>query len=305
MKIYVTCEKLKDTMKIALFGRTIAPSSIPKLKELLGAVLSHKDVQVVVYRPFLEHLRSLGENLLPSDCQTFSSYNDLPEDTGLLLSLGGDGTFLSSVPLIREKRIPIAGINFGRLGFLTTSQTAEGMEKLLTGNFKTESRNLLKMEYSQMPEGFYPFALNEFSVQRSGPAVLELEIKVNGTAIPRYMADGVLIATSTGSTAYSMSAGGPIVMPGCKVLIIVPVAPHNLNIRPLVVPDSSVIEVTFSTRYKNATVSADNRSFQVPNGSTIRFTSSDSGVILAESDNDFVQTLSRKLYWGADWRNTV
>lgn len=305
MKIYVTCEKLKDTMKVALFGRTIAPSSVPKLAELLAIILSLKDLCIVVYRPFLEHVRSLGENLLPADCQTFSSYSDLPSDTGLLLSLGGDGTFLSSVPLVRDKRIPIAGINFGRLGFLTTSQRAEGMEKLLSGNFKTESRNLLKMEYGDMPEGFYPFALNEFSVMRSGPAVLELEIKVNGTAIPRYMADGVLIATSTGSTAYSMSAGGPIVMPGCKVLIIVPVAPHNLNIRPLVVPDSSVIEVSFSTRYKNATVSADNRSFQVPNGSTLQFTSSDCGVILADSDNDFVQTLSRKLYWGADWRNTV
>ena len=305
MKIYVTCEKLKDTMKVALFGRTIGPSSVPKLAELLSIILSHKDVKVVVYRPFLEHVRSLGENLLPSDCQTFSSYNDLPADTGLLLSLGGDGTFLSSVPLIRDKKIPIAGINFGRLGFLTTSQTANGMEKLLTGNFKTESRNLLKMEYSGMPEGFYPFALNEFSIQRNGPAVLELEIRVNGTAIPRYMADGVLIATSTGSTAYSMSAGGPIVMPGCRVLIIVPVAPHNLNIRPLVVPDSSIIEVSFSTRYANATLSADNRSFPIPNGSTIKFTSSDSGVILADSDNDFVQALSRKLYWGADWRNTV
>ena len=199
--------------------------------------------------------------------------------------------------------IPVAGINFGRLGFLTTSG-ADKVSALLRGEFTTEKRPLLQVDTKNLPDGFYPYALNEFAVQRKGPAVLELDLKVNGTPIPRYMADGVLVASATGSTAYSLSAGGPVVMPGCKTLIIVPIAPHNLNIRPLVVSDTSSIEVSFSTRYKDATLSADNRSFSLPDGASATFTSSDAGIELVSADNDFMQALSSKLYWGADWRNS-
>ena len=227
---------------------------------------------------------------------------DVPE-CDLAVSLGGDGTLLSSVPLVRDKKIPVAGINFGRLGFLTTSG-ADKVSALLRGEFTTEKRPLLKVDTKNLPDGFYPYALNEFAVQRKGPAVLELDLKVNGTPIPRYMADGVLVASATGSTAYSLSAGGPVVMPGCKTLIIVPIAPHNLNIRPLVVSDTSSIEVSFSTRYKDATLSADNRSFSLPDGASATFTSSDAGIELVSADNDFMQALSSKLYWGADWRNS-
>ena len=161
------------------------------------------------------------------------------------------------------------------------------------------------MNCASMPDGFCPYALNEFTLQRKGPAVLELEIKVDGESIPRYMADGVLIASATGSTAYSMSAGGPIVMPGCKVLIIVPIAPHNLNIRPLVVSDTATIEVGFSTRYEDATLSADNRSFSIPDGEKAVFTASSNDLEIVSPDNGFMEALSSKLYWGADWRNSL
>ena len=300
MKICLTCEKLTD-MKVAIFGRTIYDSSLERLLDLLG-IIEKSDAEPVFYGPFYSYLQQKCPGLCMEEASFFSSSEDLPQDTGLLLSLGGDGTFLSSVPLVRGKKIPVAGINFGRLGFLTTSGV-EKVSALLRGEFKTEKRPLLKMDYSGTPEGFYPYALNEFSIQRKGPAVLELNIKVNGAPIPRYMADGVLIASATGSTAYSMSAGGPIVMPGCRVLIIVPVAPHNLNIRPLVVSDTSTIEVSFSTRYKDAALSADNRSFSFPDGATAKFSSSQTCLELVSADNDFIQALSQKLYWGADWRN--
>ncbi|MBR4802689.1 MAG: NAD(+)/NADH kinase [Bacteroidales bacterium] len=290
-------------MKVAIFGRTVDKTSLPRLEEVLR-IVEESASEVVFYEPFLRYVKSIYPSLGFKDSSYFSSAEDIPEDTGLLLSLGGDGTFLSSVPLVIGKKIPVAGINFGRLGFLTTSKV-EGISALIKGNFRTEKRTLLKMSCKSMPQDFCPYALNEFSVQRKGPAVLELGIKVDGEPIPRYMADGVLVASATGSTAYSMSAGGPIVMPGCKVLIIVPVAPHNLNIRPLVVSDKATIEVSFSTRYKDATLSADNRSFSIPDGETAVFTASSTELEIVSPDNGFMEALSRKLYWGADWRNSI
>jgi len=289
-------------MKVAVFGRTINESSRQRLAEVLELIKKDESVEPVFYGPFYEFLQQNFPSLDLGGVSFFSSSSDLPGDTGLFLSLGGDGTFLSSVPLVRDKKIPVAGINFGRLGFLTTSRR-ESISALLKGEFKTEKRPLLKMDYDGMPEDFYPYALNEFSLQRKGPAMLELEIKIDGTSIPRYMADGVLVASATGSTAYSLSAGGPIVMPGCQVLIIVPVAPHNLNIRPLVVSDTSTIEVSFSTRYEDAALAADNRFFSFPDGASVSFTSSKAYLELVNADNDFMQTLSKKLFWGADWRN--
>ncbi|MBQ6310876.1 MAG: NAD(+)/NADH kinase [Bacteroidales bacterium] len=290
-------------MKVAIFGRTVYRASLPRLMEVLD-IVEKSSCEAYFYEPFYRYLAELSPSFSFVPSGFFSSRDDIPEDTGLLLSLGGDGTFLSSVPLVVGKKIPVAGINFGRLGFLTTSKI-EGIASLLRGEFRIEKRTLLKMDCKSMPEDFCPYALNEFSVQRKGPAVLELEIKVDGEPIPRYMADGVLVASATGSTAYSMSAGGPIVMPGCRVLIIVPVAPHNLNIRPLVVSDTATIEVSFSTRYKDATLSADNRSFSIPDGETAVFTASSTELEIVSPDNGFMEALSRKLFWGADWRNSI
>lgn len=315
-------------MKIALFGRTIESESMGELALLVDKILHKSEVVPVIYREFADYLSEkigLCEfaesdrakiSALLSKAVFFESYRTLPDDTDLFMSLGGDGTFLSSVALVRDKNIPIVGVNFGRLGFLTTAKVHNGADEaadpecnnwidaLLAGNFTIEERSLLKLEYQNAPADFYPCALNEFSIQRNGPAVLEMKISINGAEIPRYMADGVLVASATGSTAYSMSAGGPIVMPDGKVLIIVPVAPHNLNIRPLVVPDDSIIEVSFTTRYDNATLSADNRSITIPNGTSVKITRAGNAVKLVSVNGNFVKALSEKLFWGADWRNS-
>lgn len=314
-------------MKIALFGRTIDRGSSGELALLLDRIVSGRETEPIIYSEFADHLRSMaGDPAVASAdkerigrflsaSSLFSSHRTLPADTGLFMSLGGDGTFLSGVALVREKNIPIVGVNFGRLGFLTTAKVHSPEEEaadpacngwiddLLEGRFVTASRHLLKVDYDGAPSDFYPCALNEFSIQRNGPAVLEMSITINGNEIPRYMADGVLIASATGSTAYSMSAGGPIVLPEGKVLTIVPVAPHNLNIRPLVVPDSSVIEVSFTTRYSDATLSADNRSTIIPNGTSVRITRARRAIKVVTVDGDFVKALRDKLFWGADWRN--
>ena len=288
-------------MKVAIFGRASEGKSLSGMVELLQTISREPSVQSIIYGPFYNYLLQCCPSLDIKGVSFFSSDADLDTDTGLFLSLGGDGTLLSSVPLVRGKNIPVAGINFGRLGFLTSS-ASDGVLSLLKGNFKTEKRPLLKLEYEGMPEDFYPYALNEFALQRKGPAVLEVQISIDGSPIPKYMADGVLVASSTGSTAYSMSAGGPIVMPLCRVLTVVPIAPHNLNIRPLVVSDNSSIEISFSTRYKDATLSADNRQFLIPDGAGVKISSSCTCLNLVSSDSDFITTLSQKLFWGADWR---
>ncbi len=292
------------SMKVAIFGRDVEHAGLGRLLDVVEAIGRCNAAEICFYEPFYNYIKKIQPSFNLNVATFFSDSNTLPADTGLFLTLGGDGTFLSAVPFVRQKKIPIAGINLGRLGFLTTSKI-ESLERLLRGDFRTERRTLLKMDYKNVPADFYPYALNEFSIQRKGPAVLELSIKVDGAPIPRYMADGVLIATATGSTAYSMSAGGPIVMPGCKVLIVVPIAPHNLNIRPLVVSDTARIDITFATRYKDATLSADNRSFSLPDASEVSFTSCPSALELVSADSDFMQALSNKLYWGADWRNSL
>lgn len=281
-------------MDIALFGRAMGQESYPELGLLLQRLKTDRKVRLFFYEPFYNYLiKSIKQtqskisgsgailNALDG-AGLFFSADDMPQTTELFLSLGGDGTFLNGVALVRDRNIPIAGINFGRLGFLTTAkvsdkntepnsfQSNEWIDKLLSKDFCTERRSLLKMEYEGTPADFYPCALNEITVQRSGTAMLDLEISINGSPLPHYLADGVVISSSTGSTAYALSVGGPIVLPNSNVLVIVPIAPHNLNIRPLVVPDSSVISVAFETRYKDAIVSADNRFFNVPNGTCIK-----------------------------------
>lgn len=295
-------------MKVALFGRTIEHKSHAEIARLLEKIYAKKGIKTLIYSEFCDYLKSLKSEKLArilKTAATFTGHKELPQDTDLFLSLGGDGTFLSGVPLVRHKNIPMAGINFGRLGFLTatTPKCDEWLEALLCNKFVTEKRTLLQCECSNMPEDFYPCALNEISIQRNSPAVLELKIKIDGVQIPQYMADGVLVATATGSTAYSLSAGGPIVLPQGKVLTLVPIAPHNLNIRPLVIPDTSSVEVSFSTRYANATLTTDNRSFAIPNNTSVKIRRAHNVINMVAGQSDFMNLLSEKLFWGADWRN--
>lgn len=267
-------------MKIAIFGKD---------DQLVG-ILRAKGAEVVIF----------GKD--------FSSCDDLPADTGLLLSLGGDGTFLKSLSLVRGREIPVAGINFGRLGFLTTAKVEPGnlgwIDDLVSGNFVVERRDLLKVSCDALPEDFYPYAGNECTIQRHGASMLAIDASLDGRPIPTYWSDGVVVATATGSTAYSLSVGGPIVMPSSKVFVLAPIAPHNLNMRPLVVPDDSVIELTLTAREGSAVLTLDNRSLRIPSGSRVTVTKGEYGFCYASlSENTFINALRTKLLWGEDRRN--
>ena len=273
-------------MKIALYNRS-RNEGIDTLKQLLrkkGALLA-----------------CYGED--------FTSWEDLPEDTDIFLSLGGDGTFLQSLTFVRDRGIPVAGVNFGRLGFLTTARaddTGQWVDDLLAGRYQVEERSLLRVTCADMPDGFYPFALNEISLQRRGAGMLSVHVCIDGRDLPAFWSDGLVVATPTGSTAYNLSVGGPIVMPASEVMVIAPIAPHNLNVRPLVVPMSSFVEMRFESRGGSALLAVDNRPFEIRSGTAVSLAKGRFGLRYAAlSDNNFIGALRDKLFWGEDRRNTL
>ena len=228
---------------------------------------------------------------------------DMPD---MLLSVGGDGTFLSAAKLVSGREIPVMGVNFGRLGFLSENRASDVVEAILTGNYTVETRTMLQAETTvEIPEiGSRLFALNEFTVHRSGAAMLGVQVSVDGVGLPTYWADGLIVSTSSGSTAYSLSSGGPIVLPEAKVLIITPIAPHNLNVRPLVVPDNAVIRLKMDSRDAHVIFTADNRTASVPSQIevSIRVAQFSLKRVRLRKSN-FINALTDKLFWGEDIRN--
>lgn len=292
-------------MRLAVFGRKIDSSSYDKLELLIKRLSEHENVEFF-YNNILHNLLSIYMPNLPKGT-LFTTYEELPNDIDLFLALGGDGTFLESITWLRGREIPVAGINFGRLGFLTTAKV-EGdngwIEMLMNREYEIEDRALLQLSKCAMPNDFYPYALNEIAVHRTTSIMLEIEVKVDGNPLPKYFADGVVVSTSTGSTAYSLSIGGPIVSPKAEVFIMAPIAPHNLNVRPLVIPNTSVIEISYKTRDGIANVFVDNRSFSLPKGEVITISKANSLLKRVSINNNFIAALNEKLLWGADKRNS-
>ena len=241
---------------------------------------------------------SLKNRLLDAGFSLYclSDGDTLREGTDMLLSLGGDGTFLSAARLVGASGVPVAGINFGRLGFLSENTPEEMLQALLDGKYHIKERTLLSVNGQ--------YALNEVAVHRQGGAMLGVEVRIDGRPLPVYWADGLLVATSAGSTAYSLSVGGPICMPGARVLIISPIAPHNLNVRPLIVPDTSTIDISVRSREPEVTVSLDNRSSVVDAGVVLHVATAPFTLrrVCLEGRN-FIQALTSKLFWGEDVRN--
>ena len=252
----------------------------------------------------------LLRRLAAGGAKTYFCTSELQPSTDMLLALGGDGTFLRAINMLRGSEIPIAGINFGRLGFLTSAKVEEGenswIDDLLKGNYTIQKRILLHVESDAIPHGIYPYALNEFSIQRQTPAMLRIDVGLGSERLPAYWADGVVVSTPTGSTAYSLSVGGPIVTPDSDVFIVAPIAPHNLNVRPIVAPASTPLEITFSAKSSQmGVVTLDNTSFAVPVGSRFVLRKADYHANCITFHNaGFIDALKDKLLWGEDKRNT-
>lgn len=229
-------------------------------------------------------------------CYDIADGEPLREGTDMVLSLGGDGTYLCAARLVGDSGVPVAGVNFGRLGFLSENTPEDVFNALVSGNYRIKDRSLLSVNGQ--------YALNEVAVHRHGGAMLGIEVRVDGLPLPVYWADGLLVATSSGSTAYSLSAGGPICMPSTRVLIITPIAPHNLNVRPLIVPDTAEIEISVRSRDPKVTLSIDNKSTDLATGFVLKVTTAPFKLRRVCLDgHTFIQALTSKLFWGEDVRN--
>lgn len=246
----------------------------------------------------------LLSSLVDGGCQWYEagSSEELLPDTDMLLSIGGDGTFLSASKLVADSGLPVVGVNLGRLGFLSENRPEDVAEALLAGEYSIEDRTVLKAELLQSGEALC--ALNEVTVHRSGSAVLGVDVRVDGKWLPTYWADGLIVSTSAGSTAYSLSVGGPIVLPQSKVLLISPIAPHNLNVRPLVIPDSSEIRLRMHSRDGKFIFTADNVTRELPDGSEVSVSMARFSLKRVRlNKSDFINALTEKLFWGEDVRN--
>jgi NAD+ kinase len=291
-----------EQIKIGLYGRNSGVNNIGELKTLIE-ILQQKAV-VYIYEPFWDYLQKILDT--PIDCQRFTSVNDIRPDLECLLSAGGDGTFLEASQFAVEHQIPILGLNFGHLGFLAqvpANEVEPALENLFDHNYTIERRSLINV-YDENNLRFAPHALNEVTIQRTGPTMLNTTVWIDDELLSSYWSDGILISTPTGSTAYSLSVGGPLVLPNTQNFIITPIASHNLNIRPIVISDDSKILVKIKTRRDNAILSIDNKRFEVHSGTKLIVKKSQSVLNFIKLKNyNFFKTLHTKLNWGIDIRN--
>jgi len=292
-------------MRIAIFGRDIKPVFYESLKRLFEILLQHK-VEVTIYRPFLAYMdRELAFN--PSHVTDFSSHNEL-KNVDFFFSIGGDGAFLEAISLVRDSGIPMVGINSGRLGFLADVAQAElesALERFFAGQYYLQSRSLIKLENDFGLFADFPYALNEFTVHKQDTSqMITVHVEVGGDFLNSYWADGLIVSTPTGSTAYSLSVGGPIITPTAANFIIAPIAPHNLAIRPVVVPDSEEIKLMIEGRGERYLASLDSRSDAFGSDIVMSLKKADFSINVLQFDNQsFYSTLRNKLMWGIDKRN--
>ncbi len=291
-------------MKIAIYGRDIKDSYLSFMQHLFQKLLEKK-VEVFVYNTFYDDLskkKSLDDRL-----KTFNSREDI-SDVNYLFSIGGDGTLLKTITFVRDNDIPILGINTGRLGFLTSIATEEidsAINDVLAGNFDLDTRTLLSLHTEDNLFGDINYALNEITLQKKDTSsMVTIQVYLGDDFLNSYWADGLIISTPTGSTAYSLSCNGPIILPGSGNIIITPIAPHNLNVRPLVIPDDTELTLKIAGRTENFLVALDSRSLTVPLSIELKIKKASHQINLIRLKNySFLNTLRSKLVWGLDKRN--
>ena len=293
-------------MKVAIFGQYYQNDTRPIIKDIF-VFFNRSNVELVIEEKFLEILYK--EDIVAKKYNTFASHKDLDSSFDILISIGGDGTILRAATFIRDSGIPILGVNAGRLGFLAKVQK-ENIEAflqiVLEKKYTISERTLLSMDCSpNCSEIDINFAMNEVSVSRKDTtSMITIETYLNGEYLNSYWADGLIISTPTGSTGYSMSCGGPILTPEVKALVITPIAPHNLNARPLVVPDDTEIKLKISGREEQYLVSLDSRITSINNNSELVIKKTSFKINMVEIlEETFLKTLRNKLLWGEDKRN--
>ncbi len=289
-------------MKIILFSRSGLAHVASDLERLLR-LIDHYGFDYAINQEFAETIKQvLGRNIEPEKIYGMTT-GEQPNDS-VMVCCGGDGTLLEGVHRLSNKLIPVAAINFGHLGFLT-SATRDGVETLFqqiaSRQLEIQPRTMLSVRGESVGE---VMALNEVAAQRLDATMIKVEAVVNKQLVAQYNGDGVIISTPTGSTAYSLSAGGPIVAPECGCFLLTPLAPHNFGMRPVVVPDAAEIVLTIKTRQGKAMLSIDNRTYTLCDGEQIRLRRAEEQILLVVPHNiSFYETLHSKMMWDVDIRN--
>jgi NAD+ kinase len=294
-------------MKVAIYGQYYQNSTEPIIKDIFIFLIKN-NVELIIESNFFKTL--FEKKIIDKKYPTFNSYTELNSSFDMLISIGGDGTILRAATLVRDSGVPILGINAGRLGFLATVQKEnipEFMQFIIDKKYSISKRTLLSLTCSPDNEAIQDinFALNEISVSRKDTtSMITIETYLNNEYLNSYWADGLIIATPTGSTGYSMSCGGPILTPNARSVVITPIAPHNLNARPLVVTDETEIRLKVSGRDDHYLVSLDSRIISVKNETVLFIKKSPFEINMVEIPNEtFLKTLRTKLFWGEDRRN--
>ncbi|HEU4495492.1 MAG TPA: NAD kinase [Flavobacterium sp.] len=294
-------------MRVAIYGQYYQNSTEPIIRDIF-VFFNKNNIDLVIQDDFLAMLYE--KKIVSKEYKTFHDFNDLPVDAAILVSIGGDGTILRAATLVRNSGIPILGINAGRLGFLATVQKEnidELMQLVIDENYTLSPRTLVSLESTPpIPEiENLNFAMNEISVSRKDTtSMITIETYLNNEYLNSYWADGLIISTPTGSTGYSLSCGGPILTPDVESFVITPIAPHNLNARPLVIPDHVEIKLKVSGREEQYLVSLDSRVAPISNDTLLSIKKTPFQINMVElCEKSFLKTLRSKLLWGEDKRN--
>lgn len=292
-------------MNIAIYGRPVNTNQLPLAESVIG-LLKKTNCSISIHEPYLKFLRSNLNISLPAE--VFHTNEDLRPDTDFLFSIGGDGTMLDTVFLVKESNIPVVGINAGRLGFLS-SISRENLEVAISsldkGHYSLDARTLLRLEANHPIFEGENIALNEFTLhKKETSSMITIHTYLNGEYLNSYWADGIMISTPTGSTGYSLSCGGPIIVPQSETFVITPIAPHNLNVRPIVVSDKNVISLEVEGRSQHFMATLDSRSVTIDSSFQLAVRKENYTINLVRlSNEDFLNTLRKKLNWGLDTRN--
>jgi NAD+ kinase len=292
-------------MKIAIYSRVMDWDQEQEIQRFFNA-LSNKKIQPVIFHPYFEQI--LSRIQLPANTTTFSQYTDLDSSIDFLISLGGDGTMLDTVTLVTNKNIPVLGINFGRLGFLASigkEEVEAAIDAIIKRSFVIDKRSLLHLDSNKQLFGDTPYGLNEFAIHKTDTSpMIKIHTYLNGEFLNTYWADGLIVSSPTGSTGYSLSCNGPVVFPDSSSFVITPVAPHNLNVRPIVVPDTNIISFEVEGRTETFICALDARRHVVEKKIQLAVKKEEFTLSLVRlNENNFLQTLRSKLMWGLDSRN--
>lgn len=292
-------------MKAAIYSRVMEEEQRQEFQVFFDELTAQK-IEPVIFYPLYQQIKD--KITLPPQINTFSASADLTEEIEFIISLGGDGTLLDTVTLVQDKDIAIMGINFGRLGFLASighEEVKRAVKAMAQRTFVVDKRTLIHVDASVPLFDNVPYALNDFSIhKRDVASMIKIHTYLNGEFLNTYWADGLIVATPTGSTGYSLSCNGPVVFPDSGSFVITPVAPHNLNVRPIVVPDTNIISFEIESRSDQIIVAFDSRREIVSKDIQLAVKKEEFHISLVRlSENNFLQTLRNKLTWGLDKRN--